>query len=204
MSSRIKASIKGLLVGIVALAIGILVINNANAFLKIIMIAAGVASLVDGVYTLIGVGKWKYTNATKTLTTIKGVENTLIGFIAVIAGIFAADTAFTVMVYIFAIGLVFSAIISLQNAAVAGSFDIKDMRGHFIFEGIIQILVAVILFFKPVETLELIVRVIAIAFIVIGALGIVFALIVMFTKSKKNTTAEVGEAEVVEEDKSKS
>ena len=199
MTTRIKYSIKGLLIGAVALAIGIIIINHANAFLKIIMIAAGIGSLVDGLYTLVGVKKWKFTSTTKTLTTIKGMESTLIGFAAIIMGIFAANEAFTVMVYIFAIGLIFSAVVSIQNASVAGEFDIKDMRGHFMAEAVIQILIAIILFFKPVETLELIVKVLAIAFIVIGSLSLVFSLIVMFTKSKK--TAEVGEAEVVEENK---
>lgn len=199
MTTRIKYSIKGLLIGAVALAIGIIIINHANAFLKIIMIAAGIGSLVDGLYTLVGVKKWKLTSTTKTLTTIKGMESTLIGFAAIIMGIFAANEAFTVMVYIFAIGLIFSAVVSIQNASVAGEFDIKDMRGHFMAEAVIQILIAIILFFKPVETLELIVKVLAIAFIVIGSLSVVFSLIVMFTKSKK--TAEVGEAEVVEENK---
>ena len=203
MSKRVKATIYGLVIGAVLLALGIIVLNNANAFLKIVMVVAGVASMVDGIYTLLGVNKWKYTNATKTLTTIKGVESTLIGFAAIAMGIFAADTAFTIMVYILAIGLVFSAIVSFQNAAVSGSFDIKDMRSHFLLEGTLQIVVAIILFFKPVETLELIVRIISIAFIILGALSIVFALIVMFSKSKKTseTTAEVGEAEVVEENK---
>lgn len=199
MTTRIKYSIKGLLIGAVALAIGIIIINHANAFLKIIMIAAGIGSLVDGLYTLVGVKKWKFASTTKTLTTIKGMESTLIGFAAIIMGIFAANEAFTVMVYIFAIGLIFSAVVSIQNASVAGEFDIKDMRGHFMAEAVIQILIAIILFFKPVETLELIVKVLAIAFIVIGSLSVVFSLIVMFTKSKK--TAEVGEAEVVEENK---
>lgn len=199
MTTRIKYSIKGLLIGAVALAIGIIIINHANAFLKIIMIAAGIGSLVDGLYTLVGVKKWKFTSTTKTLTTIKGMESTLIGFAAIIMGIFAANEAFTVMVYIFAIGLIFSAVVSIQNASVAGEFDIKDMRGHFMAEAVIQILIAIILFFKPVETLELIVKILAIAFIVIGSLSVVFSLIVFFTKSKK--TEEVGEAEVVEENK---
>lgn len=199
MTTRIKYSIKGLLIGAVALAIGIIILNHANAFLKIIMIAAGIGSLVDGLYTLVGVKKWKFTSTTKTLSTIKGMESTLIGFAAIIMGIFAANEAFTVMVYIFAIGLIFSAVVSIQNASVAGEFDIKDMRGHFMAEAVIQILIAIILFFKPVETLELIVKVLAIAFIVIGSLSVVFSLIVFFTKSKK--TEEVGEAEVVEENK---
>ncbi len=199
MTTRTKYSIKGLLVGAVALALGILIINHANAFLKIIMVAAGIGAMVDGLYTITGVRRWKFTSTTKTLATIKGVESTLIGFAAIIIAIFAANEAFTVMVYILAISLIFSAVVSLQNAAVARNFDILDMRGHFISEAVIQILIAIILFFKPVETLELIVKVLAIAFIVIGALGIVFSLIIMFTKSKKS--AEVGEAEVVEENK---
>ncbi len=199
MTKRVRSSMSGLIIGAITLALGILIIQHSNAFLKIIMVTAGAAALLDGIYTLIGIRRWQYTNLTKKLTLIKGLESTIVGLVAVLMGIFAADTAFTVMVYIFAISLVFSAIVSVQNAIVAGNFGIIDMRGHFIGEAVIEILIAIILFFKPVETLELIVKVLAIAFIVVGSLAIVFAFIVLFSKPKK--VADVGEAEVVDDKK---
>ena len=73
-----------------------------------------------------------------------------------------------------------------------------SQRNSFIIEGVITLLIAIILFFKPVDTLITIVKILAIAFIVIGALFIAGAILYIVRKSR-NPEAEVGEAEVVEE-----
>ena len=194
----IKGPVKMILVGIVGIAVGVLLMNHAGSFLKIIMIAAGLGALADGVMTLISVSKNKYTDTTKTLTTIKGVETAVIGLAALLVAIFAAEEAMTVMVWIFAAGLVFSAVVAFENAFVAGKYNTQEKRNSFIIEGVITLLIAIILFFKPVDTLITIVKILAIAFIVIGALFIAGAILYIVRKSR-NPEAEVGEAEVVEE-----
>ena len=173
MDSRTKGLLKMVLVGIIIVAVGIIVINHTDSFLKIVMIAAGIGTFMDGLYTLNGMKKWKYTDTTKNLATIKGIESIVIGVAAVLVAIFAADTALTVMVYIFAIGLVFSSVVAFQNAAVAGKFEIAEMRTHFLVEGIITLLIAILLFFKPVETLVKVVQILAIGFIVVGSIMII-------------------------------
>ena len=117
------------------------------------------------------------------------------GIAAVIMAIFAADAALTVMVYIFAISLVFSAVVALQNAAVAGKFGITDKRTSFIIEAAIEALIALLLFFKPVETLVKVVQILAIVFIVIGFIMIAIPIIVLI---KGNGKTEEDEAVVVE------
>lgn len=195
-----KSLISTVVIGAIILAIGILIINHTDSFLKIVMIAAGIGAFLDGFYTLMGVKKWKYTDLTKNLTLIKGFESLVLGIAAVIMAIFAADAALTVMVYIFAISLVFSAVVALQNAAVAGKFGITDKRTSFIIEAAIEALIALLLFFKPVETLVKVVQILAIVFIVIGFIMIAIPIIVLI-KGNGKTEEEVivEEAEVVEE-----
>ena len=202
MDIRTKGLLKMVLVGIIIVAVGIIVINHTDSFLKIVMIAAGIGTFMDGLYTLNGMKKWKYTDTTKNLATIKGIESIVIGVAAVLVAIFAADTALTVMVYIFAIGLVFSSVVAFQNAAVAGKFDIAEMRTHFLVEGIITLLIAILLFFKPVETLVKVVQILAIGFIVVGSIMIIIAVIGFF---KKPETVEVvvETAEPADEEKKK-
>ena len=115
MNIKNKGLLKMILVGIVILVVGIIVINHTDSFLKIVMIAAGLGTFIDGLYTLNGTKKWKYTDTTKKLAMAKGIESIAIGVAAVLIAIFAADTALTVMVYIFAIGLVFSSVVALSN-----------------------------------------------------------------------------------------
>ena len=202
MDIRTKGLLKMILVGIVILTVGIIVINHTDSFLKIVMIAAGIGTFMDGLYTLNGMKKWKYTDTTENLATIKGIESIVIGVAAVLVAIFAADTALTVMVYIFAIGLVFSSFVSFQNAATAKRFGIEEMRTHFLVEGVITLLIAILLFFKPVETLVKVVQILAIGFIVVGSIMIIIAVIGFF---KKPETVEVvvETAEPADEEKKK-
>ncbi len=202
MDIRTKGLVKMVLVGIIILALGIIVINHTDSFLKIVMIAAGIGTFMDGLYTLNGMKKWKYTDTTKNLATIKGIESIVIGVAAVLVAIFAADTALTVMVYIFAIGLVFSSVVAFQNAAVAGKFEIAEMRTHFLVEGIITLLIAILLFFKPVETLVKVVQILAIGFIVVGSIMIINP-VRGFFKKPETVEVVVETAEPADEEKKK-
>ena len=188
---------KFIIIGIAALAVGILVMNHTDALIKIVMIAAGIGACVDGFYTIMGIKKWNFTEKTKTLATIKGYETMALGLAAILIAIFAADTAITVMVWIFAIGLLFSAVVAFENASVAGKTGIEDMRTHFLVEGIIELLVAIILFFKPVDTMYTLIRILAVILIIAGAIMIGVPLVVLFKGGKKEEVVE--EAEVVEE-----
>ena len=188
---------KFIIVGIAALAVGILVMNHTDALIKIVMIAAGIGACVDGFYTIMGIKKWNFTEKTKTLATIKGYESMVLGLAAILIAIFAADTAITVMVWIFAIGLLFSALVAFENASVSGKTGVEDMRKHFLVEGVIELLVAIILFFKPVDTMYTLIRILAVILIIAGAIMIGVPLVVLFKGGKKEEIVE--EAEVVEE-----
>ena len=201
MNTRTKGLLKMLVAGAVILAVGILVMTHTDSFMKIVMIAAGIGTFIDGLYTLNGMKKWKYTDATRTLAMVKGIESVAIGVAAVLVAILAAETALTVMVYIFAISLVFSAVVAFENAATASRFGIVEMRSHFIVEGIIASLVAIILFFRPVETLYKVVQILSIALIVIGGTLVIVSVVAMFKKKSGDATVIVEEAEVVEEKK---
>ena len=201
MNIRTKGLLKMLLAGVVILAVGILVMIHTDSFMKIVMIAAGIGTFVDGLYTLNGMKKWKYTETTRTLAMIKGIESVAIGCAAVLVAVFAAEAALTIMVYVFALGLVFSAVVAFENAATASRFGIVEMRTHFIVEGIIATLVAIILFFRPVETLYKVVRILAIVFIVIGGAMVIASIVAFFSKRSGEADVIVEEAEVVEDKK---
>jgi uncharacterized membrane protein HdeD (DUF308 family) len=201
MNTRTKGLLKMLVAGAVILAVGILVMTHTDSFMKIVMIAAGIGTFIDGLYTLNGMKKWKYTDATRTLAMVKGIESVAIGVAAVLVAILAAETALTVMVYIFAISLVFSAVVAFENAATASRFGIVEMRSHFIVEGIIASLVAIILFFRPVETLYKVVQILSIVLIAIGGILVVVSIVAMFKKKSDDATVIVEEAEVVEDKK---
>lgn len=191
-----KKFIKLLILGVIIIAVGSIVMNHTDSILKIVMIAAGIMTLIDGITTLANTKKWNLESTTKTLSEIKGYESIAIGAAAIIIAIFL-NAAITVMVYIFAAGLIFSAIVSFQNAAVGKNYNIAEKRNRFMLEAVIKILVAIILICNPVGSLMTIAKIAGIVIIVIGALVVAAAVLGKVKASKAKET--VGEAEVVEE-----
>ena len=198
-NNGIKTILFLLLIGAALLVLGILSLNHPTAFITILIIALGVAAVVDGAYTLIGINKWNFTDKTRTLTLIKGGETLAIGLAAVLVSIFAADAAVTIIVYIFAVGLLFSAVVALQNATMAEKYGIPEKRSRFMIEGVIELIFAIILFCNPVETVNKMFQFLAIGFIIIGTILMVLMLVLLFSgNGKKKNEPIVGEAEVVE------
>lgn len=198
-NNGIKTILFLLLIGAALLVLGILSLNHPTAFITILIIALGVAAVVDGAYTLIGINKWNFTDKTRTLTLIKGGETLAIGLAAVLVSIFAADAAVTIIVYIFAVGLSFSAVVALQNATMAEKYGIPEKRSRFMIEGVIELIFAIILFCNPVETVNKMFQFLAIGFIIIGTILMVLMLVLLFSgNGKKKNEPIVGEAEVVE------
>ena len=199
-NNGIKTILFLLLFGIALLVLGILLLNHPGAFLDIFIIAVGVAAIVDGIYTLIGIWKWKYTEKTRTLTLIKGGETLAIGLAAVLISNFDKDNAIpTIIVYIIATGLLYSAVVALQNATMAGKNGIPEKRSRFLVEGVIELLIAIILFCNPVETVNNILKFLAIGFIIVGSIFAVLMLVLLFSgNGKKKNEPIVGEAEIVE------
>ena len=197
MKARISGSIKLLLLGAIMLVVGILIMNNSGLFIKILLVAAGIGTLLDGIYTLIGALKWKYTKGTKFASITKGVLSIAIGIAAIVVSINSTGDAVRIMVYVFAASLILSAIVSFENAFVAGRFNTVEMRSHFITEGVVSLVVAVVLFIIPNDIVDTLVKILAIAFIVVGSL-IIAAAVIGFLRKSKGSSANVGEAEVVD------
>lgn len=184
------------LVGLLVIGVGVLIITHSGSFIKIMMIASGVGALCDGLYTLFSIKRWHFLSATKTLAIIKGLDTTLIGLVAILVPIFDVGTAMTVVVYAFAISLVFSAVVSFQNAAMARTFIPGISTSHFFIEAIVSLLVAIIFFAKPTDVLTTFGIVVGILTILAGIGTIVWAFRLL--KLAKNATVIEVNAKVKE------
>lgn len=187
-----------LVLGVLAIALGVLIFIYCNSFVTIMMIAAGLGAMSDGLYTLFSIKRWHFDSTTKTLAIVKGLVTTLLGLAAVLVPMFVAQTAITILVYAFAIGLVFSAVVSFQNAATARTFLPGVPIDHFIFEGVISILVAILLFANPTAVLTTFAKIIGIIIAVAGVVSIIWAF--RLRKLAKNATVIEVKAEVKDAD----
>lgn len=183
-----------ILVGVLVIGLGILIVTHSNSFIKIMMIASGIGALCDGLYTLFSVKRWHFASVTKTLAITKGVLTTLIGLAAVLVSIFAQEAAMAVVVYSFAVCLVFSAVVSFENAAMARSFIPGISTSHFFVEAVVSLLVAIILFARPTEVLNTFAVVVGVAVSLFGVGVIVWAFRLL--KLAKNATVIEVEAKV--------
>ncbi len=184
--------------GLIVIAVGVLIFIYSDYFVTILMIAAGVGAICDGFYTLFSIKGWRFSSATKTLAILKSIVTILLGLAAVLVPMFVAQTAITILVYAFAIGLIFSAVVSFQNAATARSFLPGIPIDHFIFEGIVSILVAVLLFTNPTAVLTTFAKVIGIVIAVFGCGAIIWAF--RLRRIAKNATIIEVKAQVKDAD----
>lgn len=201
---NIRKMVLFIFIGVLLAALGIVIVCNVGLFLKVLMIVAGAGALADGIYTLVGVSKWKYTGVTRTLSRIKGIESAVIGLAAVVVTIINQEAVLAVIVYVFAAGLAYSSVISFQNAAVSKHFD-STMKVHFIVEGSISLLFAVILFMNPHGVLSVMVKVIGFVLLAAGIGVCIFAVVARSGSSRIESRTVVTEVEVVDskaEDKS--
>ncbi len=183
-----------LVFGILAIALGVLIFIYCGKFVTIMMVASGLGAMYNGLYTLFSIKRWHFDSATKTLAIVKGIIITLLGLAAVLVPMFVAQTAITILVYAFAIGLIFSAVVSFQNAATARTFLPDAPIDHFIFEGVLSILVAILLFANPTAVLTTFAKVIGIVIVVAGVAAIVWAF--RLRSLAKNATVVEIKAEV--------
>ena len=183
-----------LLFGIVAIVVGVLIFIYHQYFVTIVMIAGGIGAVANGIYTLTSIKRWHFDKSTKTLAIIKGILITLLGLAAILVPMFVAQTAITILVYAFAIGLVFSSIVSFQNAAMARSFLPDAPIEHFIFEGVIGLLLAIILFTNPTAVLTTFAKIVGILVCIAGVASILWA--IRLRKLAKNATVIEVKAEV--------
>lgn len=179
-----------LLLGVLIIVAGILIITHQEIFVKIIVVCAGIGLLADGVFYLFNLAKWHFEGVTKTMTLIKSITNILAGLMGIIMPLTAAEAAVKVIVFIFAGCLIFSAVISIENAIVFKKYN-QNSQGikGFITSAIISILIAVVLFSDPWKVASALVLVIGIFAEICGLCVIVWAIRVH--KLMKNAVVEV-------------
>lgn len=170
--------------------IGLLILKHHDAFVKIVVICAGISAFADGVYTLFYYRKWNFADLTRRFTLIKGILMTVCGVFGIVMPIFAATAVITVITYIFAIMLVYSAFVSLQDAFVLRNISSDFPRAHFYVEAVFSLIVAVIFFSNPNKILSTLVDVIAISVLVFAFLFLAYGILVIVKKKKQNRVSE--------------
>lgn len=160
------------IIGIVIIAGGIMTISNQEAFVKVVMVIAGIVAVLEGIYTLVNQFKWQFTGPTRTIAICKGIAMIALGAFAVYSPFAAGAAFFTTYIYVFAIGLVISGIIAIQNAYMLHKINAALPVSGFAWEALTDIVIAIICFINPTKIMGIAVTVVGVAAILLGAVTI--------------------------------
>lgn len=171
-----RNTLSTLIIGLVFAVAGILTIIYHDAFLKVVVVCAGIVTAYNGITTFINISKWGLADTARTLAIIKSIATFVIGIVAVLAPVFAAETVFSAVMYILAVVLILSAGVSIENAVVIKRLDKNLPTGNLWLEAGISILIAIILFSSPKAILATAVKVIGGILIGIGVCTVIWAI----------------------------
>lgn len=164
-----------ILLGTAFAVLGILILANKESFIKVAMVGAGVVAVIEGLSGFFNVGKWQFEGATKVLSVVRASLMLLLGLLAVYAPFSTATFLVTTYVYIFAVGLLFSAVVDIQNLVVLRRIAPDLPVVNLIWDALIDFVLAVILFVNPTIVMGVAVTVIGVVAIIIGLVYVIYS-----------------------------
>lgn len=164
MNTQIRKSYIG--IGILTIVIGLMLLIAPKECIKVIVIALGIASIINGIYNLISLRNLVADPDYTKLITVRGIVSIVIGALALFLPLFIAGVIWTVMIYILAVYLLASALLELYGTTKMkqAGIDTKPYIGEFIG----SILLAIILFLLPAEIGTVLVRILGIIIFLFG------------------------------------
>ena len=155
------------LLGIMIALIGLFMMVAADAFIKFAVIILGIAAVLDGIFILYTAKNLIIDENYAFIMKIRGCMSIVVGFLAVFLPLVFAAVLFTIMDYTLAAYLLISAGLEVYT------IDKLKRNGYAIRQSVIEvissIILAIVLFLIPSETMgRLIVGIAGLALIVTG------------------------------------
>ena len=160
-----------MVIGILAIIIGLLMLIVPHQCIKAIVIILGVFSVANGVYNLFAIRRLIADSDFAITITIRGIISIIVGLLAILLPLIFAGVIWTIMVYILAFYLLISSGMEIYGATKMKKVGINTKP--YIAEIIGSIIIALILLIIPAEIGTLIVRLLGIAIMIVG-IGLLF------------------------------
>ena len=159
--------------GIMIAAVGLFMLIAPEAFIKFVVIILGVALIFDGIFILVTVRNLVTDVNYGRVMAVHGWLSIGVGALAVFLPLVFANIFWTVMAYTIAVYLLAAAGMEIYAISMLSRNGISTKKS--IFEVIICLLLAVVLFMLPTQALgNALVRVFG---VVLLAAGVIFALV---------------------------
>ena len=165
-----------IVIGILAIVIGLLMLIVPQQCVKIIVILLGFFSLGNGIFNLFHIRKMVADPDFIKTINIRGIVSIVVGFLAIFLPLAFAGILWTIMVYTLALYLLVSSGMELYGIKKMDQVGINTKP--YIAEIIGSIIIAIILFIIPAEIGTFIIR-------LLGFLIILVGIILLLAKTKR-------------------
>lgn len=180
MKTKINGTVRNYFLAAMLAVIGLVMLIWPAFCIKIVVVLAGLATIINGIYNLINFYNFCDDKIYKKSLLIRCISSIIIGTIAVLFPIvlmksFAA--IWTVITYVLAIFFILYAGVSIFSVSMMQNVD-KDLKKRITQESMIYLLIAIILFVIPIgSVIATIIRIAGIVAIVFGLLLIIRELV---------------------------
>ncbi len=160
-----------MLFGSLLVILGVILMFQQEFFVEVFVSILGMFLAGSGFVSLFSLRSYKLGKRTRIATLIKALISLGLGIVAVIVPFTTANVSWTVLLYVIAVELVFSAIISFLDAVLLRKSDI--VITGMLSEGVFSLVVAILLFVFPQQIGSMLLKLVGVVLIASG-LGMVF------------------------------
>lgn len=159
-----------ILFGSLLMILGIYLMFQQESFIRIFISLLGLYLAGSALFTLFSLRRYNLGKRSKIATLIKALLSLLLGVTAVIVPLSAANTSWTVLLYVIAAELVFSSVILFLDALLLRKSEV--VISGLLSEGVFSLVVAILLFVFPQQIGSMLLKLFGVVLIATG-LGMV-------------------------------
>lgn len=185
------------LFGALLTILGIFLMFQQDSFIRIFISILGMFLAGSGLASLFSLKRYNLGKRTKTATLIKALISLGLGLVAVIVPLAAADVSWKILLYVIAVELVFSAVISFLDALLLRKSDIAI--SGLLSEGVFSLIVAILLFVFPQQIGSMLLKLVGVVLIASGLGMVLWAYRIRKINRQFSTRTIEAEAVVVDE-----
>ncbi|MFA6731943.1 MAG: hypothetical protein EOM32_00350 [Spirochaetia bacterium] len=177
--------------------LGIYLMFQQESFVRIFISILGLFLVGSGVASLFALRSYSLGRRTKTATLVQAILGIVLGLVAVIVPLSAANVSWTLMLSLIAIELIFSALISFLDAILLRKSELPVSA--LLGEGVFSLVVAVLLFVFPQQIGSMLLKLFGVVIIAMGLGMVLWSVRIRKINRQFSQTVIEAEAVVVDE-----
>ncbi len=177
--------------GVLLIALGVFMLVREDLVKQILVIALGLSALMSSIVSLITLKRFHFSRFSFSSTLFKGITGIIVGVLAIILPLFAAESVWDVIMYILASQFVIASIVLFSDAFVLRKTVFSSRP--LVIEATISLALALLLFIFPRESASLFIMLLS---IIVMVVGLTFLLLGYFYSKHKKSVEVTIEGEV--------